>query len=174
VGREKEDHDRDDREARKLHALQIPRSDAIKTFERAAIEALLTPTVGALEAIIWEDAGSQIQIDVAKTRIDFTDGFALIGFSVHTDQVPSSEVIVPFALGTPDRPTGLIAATETTPRGPSIIVARWGDAFIAAAWKILLTAVQKLANGAVPASLNVAKDSLELMLHPVPSPKVAR
>ena len=41
----------------------------------------------------------------------------------------------------------MIAATENRPRGPAILVDRWGDAVIATAWQALLDVADSAASG---------------------------
>jgi hypothetical protein len=88
--------------------------------------------------IVWVDGDNELLVRLSKLRVVFQSGFALVGISVYTKQTGDVEVVVPFALGTPDQPLGLVAATETTPRGPAVIVETWGDPLIAAAWDALL------------------------------------
>ncbi len=54
------------------------------------------------------------------------------------DQTGATEVDVSFAVGLPDRPLGLVVATEDRPLGPAAVVDVWGDALIALAWQSLL------------------------------------
>jgi hypothetical protein len=57
---------------------------------------------------------------------------------VMCDEIGDTEIHVTFAVGTPDRPLGMVAATEERPRGPREIVDVWGEALIAFAWQIVL------------------------------------
>ena len=40
---------------------------------------------------------------------------------------------------------GLVAVTESLPRGPAVLADRWGDAVVAAAWRALLDTAHALA-----------------------------
>jgi hypothetical protein len=81
-------------------------------------------------------------------------------------------VHVTFAVGEPDRPAGLYAATQRRPRGPAIIVDTWGDAIVAFAWKLVLDLVTGLAcatgkdtrgNRLVPVELEATSDGLAIV-----------
>jgi hypothetical protein len=54
-------------------------------------------------------------------------------------------MVVPFAVGTDERPAGLVAASETKPRGAEVLVDRWGEAIVATAWRALLEAATAVA-----------------------------
>jgi len=88
--------------------------------------------------VVWVDGDNELLVRPSKLRVVFQPGFALVGVAVYTQQTGDVEIVVPFALGTPDLPLGLVAATETAPRGPAPIVDVWGDPLIAAAWEALL------------------------------------
>jgi hypothetical protein len=105
-------------------------------------------TTDDLPDIVWVDGDNELLVRPSKMRVVFRTGFALVGITVYTQQTGDVEVVVPFALGTPDQPLGLIAATETTPRGPAAIVDAWGDPLIAAAWDALLRVARDTAAAA--------------------------
>jgi hypothetical protein len=62
----------------------------------------------------------------------------LVGIPVFSEQSGDAEVVISFAVGRPDAPTGLIMATEGLPRGPTVVVEKWGDQLVAAAWTALV------------------------------------
>jgi len=95
--------------------------------------------------VIWVDGGNELLVRPSKTRTVFRPGFALVGITVHSEQTGDVEVVIPFALGAPNAPLGMIAATEKRPRGPQIIVDTWGEQLIAAAWDALLRVIGNLA-----------------------------
>ncbi len=95
--------------------------------------------------VIWVDCGNELLVRPSKTRTVFRPGFVLIGISVHSELTGDVEIVIPFAVGAPNEPLGMIAATETRPRGPPIIVETWGEQLIAAAWEALLRVAADLA-----------------------------
>ena len=93
---------------------------------------------GAPPAVVWRDGEHELLIYPGRARLLLQDGFALVGISVYAEQTGAVEIAVPFAVGRPSAPTGLMIATEPVPRGPALLAERWGDQLIAAAWHALL------------------------------------
>lgn len=94
--------------------------------------------------VIWEQAGSELLVHLKRTRVAVLDGLVLVGLTVESVETQQIEVTVPFAVGRLDRLAGMVVTTEPVPRGPEVIIDRWGEAIIAAAWQILLDVVGSL------------------------------
>jgi hypothetical protein len=80
-------------------------------------------------------------------------------------------VTVDFVVGTPSRPTGLLAAS-TEPRGPRVVVRRWGEALTALAWQAVLDATGGVAAAAgadrdgsvlIPVVLTASRDGIAVV-----------
>ncbi len=95
--------------------------------------------------MVWVDAGDELVVDFAATRVAIRPGMVVVGLSVATDRHRPTIVSVPIAVGTPEKITGLHAVTPRVPEGPTDLVARWGNPLIAAAWGALLDVVEALA-----------------------------
>jgi len=87
--------------------------------------------------IAWVDGASQLAIIVAGLDLELEDGQVVVIIPVRCDQA-EGQVRVTFALGSPDKPRGLYAATERRPRGPQLIVDTWGEPLVAFAWQCLV------------------------------------
>ena len=114
--------------------------------------AAMTAAVGTTDAdrrpaVIWREGADALLVDVGAVTATTSTGWVVVRIPVACDQLPGgrAEVEVPFAVGSPDRPAALFAATETTPRGPAVVVARWRDPLVALAWRALLDAAAGLA-----------------------------
>ena len=83
-------------------------------------------------AVVWADGEHELLIQPGQVRVLLRDGFVLVGITVFTEQTGTVEITVPFAVGTAAEPAGLMIATEPVPRGPALVVERWGDQLIAA------------------------------------------
>jgi hypothetical protein len=119
--------------------VSIPARDVHVRLQRAfATAAGSASGAGDAQDVVWADGGNELLVRPSRIRVAFERGFALIVIPVSTEQTGDVEIVVPFALGKPGEPTGLIAATESSPRGPAQIVDVWGDPLIAAAWDALL------------------------------------
>jgi hypothetical protein len=111
-------------------------ADAVE-IEDGHFEQLARAAVAPAEearSVVWRDADAEVVVHLDRTRVRARDGLVLIGLTLESDQTGVAEVVVPFAVGTDERAAGMVAATERKPRGPDVLVTRWGDAIIATAW----------------------------------------
>ena len=110
-------------------------------------------------SVLWEEGADALLLEVAGIDVQLGDGLVSISIPVRCDQLPESRgvVLVDFVLGTPERPTGLLAAA-TEPRGPREVVRRWGDALTALAWQAVLDA-----SGGVAGAAGVDRDGAVLV-----------
>lgn len=102
----------------------------------AAVQVPPAATAGS--AVVWAEGEHELLVHPERVRVLFRDGFVLVGVTVYTEQTGTVEVSVPFAVGSASTPAGLMIATEPVPRGPALVVERWGDQLIAAAWQALV------------------------------------
>ncbi len=93
---------------------------------------------GGAAPVVWSDGEHELLVRPAAVRVLLPDGFVLVGVPVYTEQTGEVEISVPFAVGRAAAPAGLMIATEPVPRGPALLVERWGDELIAVAWQALM------------------------------------
>lgn len=119
--------------------------------------------------VVWVDGDSELAVEYAAVRIALGAGRLDLTLPVRCDQTGPAEVVVTFAVGRPDAPAGVYAATARRPTGPRLVVDAWGEALVAFAWDVVLTLVAQLAgargkdargNLLVPAELAVTDDAL--------------
>lgn len=96
--------------------------------------------------VIWEQAGSELLVHLGKTRVQVLNGTIIVGLTVESNESGLVEVAIPFAVGRPNRLAGMVVTTEPKPRGPTIIIDRWGEALIAAAWQAVLDVIGTLSS----------------------------
>jgi hypothetical protein len=89
-------------------------------------------------AVVWSDGDSELVVVVAEVRVRLVHGALAVTIPVRCEEIGAADMHVTFAVGSPERPAGLLVATEVRPRGPRLIVDRWGQALIAFAWKLVL------------------------------------
>ena len=94
--------------------------------------------------VIWEQAGSELLVHLGKTRVQVVEGLILVGLTVESNESGQVEVTIPFAVGRSGRLAGMVVTTEPKPRGPTIVIDRWGEALIAAAWQAVLDVIATL------------------------------
>jgi len=97
--------------------------------------------------VVWTDGVGALAVEVAKVGVETADGEVGFVVPVRCDQLPQQRgtVRVSFTVGTPERPTGLLAATARRPAGPRIVVDHWGEALTALCWRALLDAAAGVA-----------------------------
>jgi hypothetical protein len=148
----------------------------------AARQAAALATLGRLPlrdddlpgAIVWEDGGAVLAVILAELELAVTEGGITVVLPVWCDQLPDRQdkVAVTFAVGAPDRPVGLLAATTGQPLGPAVVVDAWGEQLTALAWRAVLDTAAGIAGNAgtdsdgtplVATALAAAKDRLEVL-----------
>ncbi|MFG6197686.1 hypothetical protein [Nonomuraea sp. JJY05] len=92
---------------------------------------------------VWQDLDNELAVHAEECRVAVLEGLILVGLRTFCDQIPRTgsadvELVVPFAVGTPQRPAGLVAVAETAARGPSLLVGIWGETAVAASWQALV------------------------------------
>ena len=124
------------------------------TVPAAAVEQLTIAALGARYSVIgqqppaqviWQDADGEVLVHLDQTKVVMFSGLILVALTLETDETGKGQLIVPFAVGSPASPAGLLAVTEQRPRGPEQLVDRWGESAIAAAWLALLDLAHGLA-----------------------------
>jgi hypothetical protein len=101
------------------------------------------------ESVLWQDGPDALLVDVGRIDVQVAAGLISVVVPVRCDQLPRGRdvIVVDLVLGTPDRPTGLLAAA-TEPRGPRVVVHRWGEALTALAWQAVLDTAGGVAGAA--------------------------
>jgi hypothetical protein len=136
---------------------------------RALYLAALRPEKG--ESVLWREGDNELLVEVSKVDIRFGDSIVMVSVPVRCDQVGRRVIHVPFALGSGKRQAGMVAATESRPRGPAEIVDLWGEALTALAWQALLRVAATLASesgrdldgaGLIPIALAATEEGLQL------------
>ena len=94
-------------------------------------------------AVVWTAGADALLVLLDTLTVRTAHGVVTIGVDVSCDELQTTtgtsqaHVAIDFVVGTKERPTGLLAAA-TPPRGPPLVVDRWGDALVAFAWQALL------------------------------------
>lgn len=161
--------------------IRVPRRRFAGLVNLAGREAVLTAAGLRVPAdpdllprsVLWQEGADALLLDVAGIDVRLGDGLVSVRIPVRCDQLPETrgEVLVDFVMGTPERPTGLLAAA-TEPRGPRTVVRRWGDALTALAWQAVLDASGGVAGAAgtdrdgaalVPAALTASRAGIAVL-----------
>lgn len=94
------------------------------------------------EIVLWHDGVDELLVEVGAVGAELGDGTIAVTIPVRCEEIvrKRATIRVEFAVGSPQRPTGLLAATSE-PIGPPVVVLRWGDALTALAWHAVLDTV---------------------------------
>jgi hypothetical protein len=126
----------------------------------------------ASDGVVWTRGENELLVRPDGVRLLLRDGFALVSIPVFCEQTGDVEVVVPFALGRPGAPLGLVMATEPVPRGPAVVVECWGEHLVGAAWDALVHLAARVAAAAggdhqpealLPASLVASTSGLVVL-----------
>ncbi len=98
---------------------------------------------GQGDRVIWEEDGSELLIHCDSAIVTLKDGMATCSLDVECDQTGISEFVMTFCLGSKDILTNLSSTFEEAPRGPPLIVGRWGPVLQDVFWSGLLDIVAK-------------------------------
>jgi hypothetical protein len=123
--------------------------------------------------LLWQDGPAALLVEVGAIAVTLDEGLVTVVIPVRCDQLPRSRelVSVDLVIGTPARPTGMLAAAGQ-PRGSRIVVERWGEALTALAWQALLDAAGGVAGAAgtdrdgavlVPTALTASANGLAIV-----------
>ena len=125
---------------------------AAATVDPKALQRLVATAItprGGAAAFVWTDGDDEVIVHSGKTRVATSDGVVAVALTLECLETDGpAEVVVPFGCGSKHNLAGMITATETRPRGPAILVDRWGEAIIATAWQALLEVADGVASGA--------------------------
>jgi hypothetical protein len=116
----------------------------------------------AAKSVVWVDAGDELVVHLSSLRAATKDGILLVSVDVESDQTGRQSVAMPFAVGT-DPGQGTVVVCEPLPRGPDVIVRRWGAILQGALFAALQDMAQVHAGerGGRPNALFVRDGALE-------------
>jgi hypothetical protein len=147
-------------------AVTLDEAEVTDRFRAAFRRSLAPGEDKPSESIVWVNADAELVLRPAQARVACDDGLVRVAMPVYTEQTDEAEIFVPFAVGRPDAPAGLIMATETRPRGPDLVVDRWAEPLLAAAWEALVGVAVDATAPALPAALSAVQGRLEIAAQP--------
>jgi hypothetical protein len=147
--------------------IQVQPQEAATLIAVAARQAVLeaagapvpTDSKQLPQAVLWQEGADALLVEVGGIKINFGAGLISVAIPVRCEELPNTRGVVEVDLlfGTPDRPTGLLAAAAE-PRGERAVVRRWGEALTALAWQAVLNSI-----GGVTAAAGVDRDGAPLI-----------
>jgi hypothetical protein len=122
--------------------------------------------------VIWVDEGDEVIVHLDSLRVEIAADTIVAAIDLETAETGRGTIVVPFAVGSQGADdsgrAGLVLLTEDAPRGPAILVARWGtivqDALFASL--LALSETHALERGGRPRALYVRNGNLHLDASP--------
>jgi len=114
--------------------------------------------------VIWVEGGDEVLVHLDSVRTAILDGMILVSIDLETDQTGRTSMVVPFAVGRPNDPAGLVAVTEDFPSGNGVLASRWGRTLQTAAWSSLISLANEHAaeRAAAPLGISAVKGTIAL------------
>ena len=139
--------------------LRVPVRDAELVLRRL-IHLVADTRADSPPTVVWVLGKDELLVLLDKTRLGCEPGMITISLFVQCDEVRGAKrVDVPFAVGSPTRPSGLVMSTFDRVAAPAEIADTWSRSIIAFAWETLITVATQLAAG-------VGRDSAKRPLVP--------
>jgi hypothetical protein len=118
---------------------------AAAVARRLASPDVLPKGFGAPGPVVWTDGADEVLVYLPSLRVALRDGLIAVSVDLESDQTGRETLVMPFAVGGTRDPAGLVAATESLPRGDGLLVGRWGRIVQDAVWNALLAVVDDYA-----------------------------
>ncbi|NYG07820.1 hypothetical protein BJ986_002307 [Phycicoccus badiiscoriae] len=100
---------------------------------------------GSSPIVVWEQDGSELWVDISTVALTCIPGVIRVAVKVGCDQLPAPAVItVPFGVGTPEAPTGLVMSSLSRLDGPDVVTGRWTAALTAFTWEAILELARRM------------------------------
>lgn len=139
------------RGADRLRPGSVPKKDVtVKAAEatrmmRSIIRFVADVPADSSPVVVWEQEGSELWVDISTITLTCIQGVIRVSFRVGCDQLPEPAVImVPFGVGTPEAPTGLVMSSLSRLEGPEVVTDRWTAALTAFAWEAILELARRM------------------------------
>ena len=124
--------------------LTVPQRDA-QVALREVVRLVADLPLGTSPIVVWEHEGSELLIDTGSIALVCGDALVSVSVAVSCDQVPErTRITVPFGVGTPDAPSGLVMSTLRALDGPDLVTSRWSEALTAFSWESLVELSRRL------------------------------
>ncbi|MEO7421050.1 MAG: hypothetical protein ABIU87_01485 [Ornithinibacter sp.] len=112
---------------------------------RSVIRFVADVPANSSPIVVWEQEGSELWVDISTVALTCIPGVVRVSVRVGCDQLPERAVIsVPFGVGTPSAPTGLVMSSLSRLDGPEIVTGRWTAALTAFTWESILELARRI------------------------------
>jgi hypothetical protein len=114
--------------------------------------------------VIWVDHGNEVLVHLESTVVRILDRTVLVSVDLETDQTGRTPLVCSFAVSGAEELGGLVATTDTLPRGSGMLAACWGQQLQSAVWSSLMGLVNDHADerNLTPLALSATAGQLSL------------
>ncbi len=124
--------------------VRIPQADANRLL-RGFVRFVADIDAGSSLELVWERGHDELWVDAGTITLKCAPGILSIRLAVGCDQLPKPvTVTVPFAVGRPDAPRGLLMATTDRVDAPAIVADGWSAAITAFCWEAILELARRV------------------------------
>ncbi|MEO6411896.1 MAG: hypothetical protein ABIO48_04855 [Pedococcus sp.] len=169
------------RNADRLKPGDVPKKNVtVKAAEatrllRRVIRFVADVSADSSPIVVWEQEGSELWVDISTVALTCIPGVIRVAVKVGCDQLSAPAVItVPFGVGTPEAPTGLVMSSLSRLDGPEVVTGRWTPALTAFTWEAILELARRMcaelgkdASGLPLIPGSIAAGSQTLVLQPM-------
>lgn len=117
--------------------LRIPQGDA-QRLALAVVRRVADLPVGTSGQVVWTLAGAELLVHSTTVTLSCTTGLVTVSLRVECEQTGAAAITVPLAVGTEQRPAGLLMQAFSQVDGPPILSRLWSEALTAFAWELLV------------------------------------
>jgi hypothetical protein len=154
--------------------IRIPQADANRLM-RGFVRFVADIDAGTNLELVWERGRDELWVDAGSIKLTCAAGILSTRLSVGCDELPRPvTVTVPFAVGRPDAPRGLLMATTDRVDAPTLVADGWSSAITAFCWEAILELARRVSAESgndqqgrplVPGA--VSADDRVLVVHPM-------
>lgn len=124
--------------------IRIPQADANRLL-RGFVRFVADIDAGSTLELVWQRGHDELWVDAGSITLKCAPGILSTQLSVGCDQLPRPvTVTVPFAVGRPDAPRGLLMATTDRVDAPAIVAEGWSAAITAFCWEAILEVARRV------------------------------
>jgi hypothetical protein len=149
-------------------APSILHPEGLPVLLRSALRTAAAPRSRSKDpAVLWREGEDALQVYPARAQTRIGEGWLLVELPVRCEETGLTQVVVAFGLPR-QVGAGSVVTVERPPRGPAVVVNRWGDALVALVWTSLHRVLETWARGGgdqdlVPAGVAVTAAGLSVL-----------
>lgn len=123
--------------------LAIPQGD-LQHLARSVVRRVADLPVEAKPQVVWTQDRSELLVHLSTLSLQCAAGLVTVGICVECGETGPVPIPIPIAVGTRERPAGLVMQAFSAVDGPPIISRPWSEALTAFAWELLVETARSI------------------------------